>query len=77
VKTRPPAKLNWYEARHSCGCCYSRLYFKSDRRAEAALNRAGYGKSLSITDDTGRTIENVDTFYGLDRIPRNDLLDES
>lgn len=54
-----------YEVKLVCGCCYGVLFFKSDKNAENALRSAGLQVNADIPDDSGRVVEDVDTFYGI------------
>lgn len=48
----------------SCGCCDETLYFQSEKEIRAAFSKVGLSVSADIVDATGRTVTDIDTFYG-------------
>jgi len=52
------------EANKTCGCCTETLHFKSKASARTAFEQAGLTSFGTITDDLGRSFNDIDTFYG-------------
>jgi hypothetical protein len=45
--------------------CEATLFFRNDQEAFEAINSSGSGSIQTVVDSSGKTVENVDTFYGI------------
>jgi len=57
--------METFQVQHDCGCCHSNVQFENREKALTALSDAGIGNGKTITDDVGKVVTGVDTFYGL------------
>jgi hypothetical protein len=58
--------LEAFYAKRGCGCCTAKMMFKDERSIREAFKRAGLSFA-DITDDSGVTHREIDTFYGWSR----------
>ena len=63
-------KLKEVKIINSCGCCHSILKFKTYERALETIKEVPYEfyGNATIVDDTGKTFEDLDLFYGISKI---------
>lgn len=64
-KSLTPKGYIKYEVRLVCGCCFKYLYFKSDENASNAIREVSFQVNATVTDESGQTLEGIDTFYGI------------
>jgi len=49
----------------NCGCCDEVVEFETAQRAQDAILMMGLTSSGTLTDDNGRVVTQVDSFYGI------------